>query len=210
MDAIVSGSFGRPSAKPRRYDLYIREGATAGLVWRYRDEGVVLTPLGLEWTASLTKRVVAYAEIRSIRVQTGHIPRSGFFGTCIITFRDGLTLTVNSLNSWGSPDEDRLDDYAEFLHDLHARLSEADRRRIHFYAGVTEERQMFGKAAIILGGAFFVVLPLVLLVATGEMKALFITLTGAAFIYPAYRTMKKNEPRTYDPTRLDDDLFPHT
>ena len=156
MDAIVSGSFGKPSARPRRYDLYLREGATGGLVWRYRDEGVVLTPLGLEWTASGIKRTAVFAHIRSIRIQTGNVPKSGYFGTCTITFRNGQTLTVNSLNSWGSPDEDRLDDYAEFLQDLHARLSEDDRKRISFIAGMTEGRQMFGKFAVGIGGVFFV------------------------------------------------------
>ena len=210
MDAIVSGSFGKPSAKPRRYDLFLREGATGGLVWRYRDEGVVLTPLGLEWTASGVKRSTVYGLIRCIRIQTGHVPKSGFFGSCTITFRNGQTLTVNSLNSWGSPDEDRLDDYAEFLQDLHAHLSDEDRKRISFIAGMTEGRQMFGKVAVVIAGAFFVLLPLVLLVFTGEIKALFITAAGAAFIYPMYRTMKKNEPRTYNPLHLDDDLFPHT
>jgi hypothetical protein len=210
MDAIVSGSFGRPSAKPKRYDLHIREGATGGLVWRYRDEGVVLTPLGIEWTANGVRREVPYADIASIRIQTGHVPKSGYFGSCTMTFRGGLTLTVNSLNSWGSPDDDRLDDYAEFLEDLHARLGDEDRRRIHFLAGATEGRQMFGRFAVILGGAFFVALPLVLLIITGEIKTLLIALGGLAFIVPAFRTLQKNEPRTYDPRRLDDDLFPHT
>jgi hypothetical protein len=210
MDAIVSGSFGKPSARPRRYDLYLREGATGGLVWRYRDEGIVLTPLGLEWTAGGVKRTAVFAHIRSIRIQTGNVPKSGYFGTCTITFRNGQTLTVNSLNSWGSPDEDRLDDYAEFLQDLHARLSQEDRKRISFIAGATEGRQMFGKFAVVIGGAFFVLLPLVLLFLTGEVKALFIMLGGIAFIFPAFRTLTRNEPRTYNPDHLDDDLFPHT
>jgi hypothetical protein len=63
---------------------------------------------------------------------------------------------------------------------------------------------------VFIGGAFFIVLPLVLLVITGEIETLFITLAGVAFIIPAFRTMRKNEPRTYNPDRLDEDLFPHT
>jgi hypothetical protein len=119
-------------------------------------------------------------------------------------------LTVTSLDSWGSADAARLDDYAEFLQDLHSHLGEADKKRIRFIAGMTEGRQMFGKVAVFIGGAFFILLPLVLLLITREIQALFITLAGAAFIIPAFKTMKKNEPRTYDPDHLDDGLFPHT
>jgi len=142
--------------------------------------------------------------------QTGHIPKSGYFGSCEIIFRNGRKLTVNSLDSWGRADTGRFDDYAEFLQDLHAHLGEADKKRIRFVAGTTEGRQIVGKVSLVIGGAFFVVLPLVLLLITGEIKALFISLGGVAFIFPAFRVMKRNEPRTYNPDHLDDDLFPHT
>lgn len=210
MDAIVSGSFGKPSARPHRYGLHLREGPPGGLVWRFRDEGVVLTPLGIEWTAGGTKRSMTYGDILGIRLQTGHIPKSGYFGTCMVTFRSGLVLTVNSMSERGYADDDRLDDYAEFLQDLHARLGDEDRRRIHFIAGNSAGRQTMLKAAVVLGGAFFVVLPLVLALVTGEFKALLLLLAGAGFMIPAFRTMRKNEPRNYDPGRLDEDLFPHT
>lgn len=192
----------------RRYDLVVREGANTGLVWRYRDEGVRLTATGLEWTADGTDRVKPFADIYSIRLQTGHIPRSGGFGACQIAFRNGLTLNVNSLSSWGTPDDDRRTPYIDFVHDLHQRLSAVDRKRIHFLAGVTEGRQMMAWIAVVVGGLFFVALPLVLLIVTGETKALFITLAGAFFIYPVLRATKKNEPRNYLPDRVDEDLFP--
>lgn len=209
MDAVAEGSAAKPPAS-RRYDLYFREGPSGGIVWRYRDAGITLSPAGMEWRTAGEHRFTDWSTIDTIRVQTGHIPKSGAFGSCEITFRNGRKLTVNNLNSWGSPDASRLDDYAEFLQDLHAHLGEADRQRIRFIAGMTEGRQLFGKAAVVIGGAFFVLLPLVLLVVTGEVKALFIMLGGAAFIVPAFRTVRRNEPRSYDPLRLDDDLFPHT
>ena len=209
MDAIAEGSAPKPPTK-RHYDLHFREGPAGGLVWRYRDAGVALSPTGMEWRAQGQQRFTDWSTIDTIRVQTGHIPKSGYFGSCQITFRNGRMLTVNSLDSWGRADPGRYDDYAEFLQDLHAHLGDADKKRIRFVAGMTEGRQMFGKVAVFIGGAFFIALPLVLLLITGEIKALFITLAGAAFIVPAFKTMKKNEPRTYDPARLDDDLFPHT
>jgi hypothetical protein len=209
VDAIAQGSAPKPPTK-RHYDLHFREGPAGGLVWRYRDAGIALSATGMEWRTAVERRFTDWSTIDTIRVQTGHIPKSGYFGSCQITFRNGRMLTVNSLDSWGRADPGRYDDYAEFLQDLHSHLGEADRKRIRFVAGITEGRQMFGKVALVIGGAFFILLPLVLLLLTGEIKALFITLGGAAFIIPMFRTMKKNEPRTYDPVHLDDDLFPHT
>jgi hypothetical protein len=209
MNAILADEPGKIAPR-RHYDLHFREGPRSGLVWRYRDAGITLTPAGMEWVAAGERRYTDYATIATIRIQTGHIPKAGYFGSCIITFRNGRDLTVTSLDSWGSPDPERLDDYAEFLQDLHARLGEEDKRRIVFLAGVTEGRQMAGKVAVVIGGAFFVLLPLGLLLLTGEIKTLLIALAGAAFVVPAFRTLKKNEPRTYNPDSLDEDLFPHT
>ena len=208
MDAIAEGD--PKSGTKRHYDLHFREGPAGGFVWRYRDSGITLSPAGMEWRAEGQQRFTDWSTIDTIRIQTGHIPKSGYFGSCQVTFRNGRMLTVNSLDSWGRADPGRYDDYAEFLQDLHAHLGEADKKRISFVAGMTEGRQLFGKVAVFIGGAFFIVLPLVLLLITGEIETLFITLAGAAFIIPAFRTMRKNEPRTYNPDRLDDDLFPHT
>ena len=209
MDQVVPASSGESGAEPRRYGLH-HYGHRRGLVWRFRDEGIVLTPTGLEWRADGIARSLPYGEIDSIRLETGHIPKSGYFGTCTITGRGARMVAVNSLNSWGSADSERLDDYADFVQDLHARLGDDDRRRIRFNAGMTEGRQMFGKFAAVLAAAFFFVLPVGLLIWTGEPKALFLALAGAVFVIPTFRLLKKNEPRSYDPLRLDDDLFPHT
>ena len=154
------------------------------------------------------RRKLAYTEIVEIRLQTGHIPRSGDFGACAIKFRNGVLLTVNSLNSWGTPDDERVDPYITFVEDLHARLGQEDRGRIRFLAGNTDGRYRFGVFAAVLAGAFFVVLPLVLVFVTGESEALFLTLAGVFFVYPVIRVIRKNEPRSYNPQRLDDDLFP--
>ena len=91
------------------------------------------------------------------------MPKSGYFGTCTITGRSGRRVAVNSLMPRALPIPERFGDYADFVQDLHARLDEDDRRRIRFNAGVTPGRQMLGPVAAFLGGAFFFVLPLVLL-----------------------------------------------
>lgn len=207
MEASASDS---TQAVRRYYDLYFREGPAGGFVFRYRDCGMRLSLAGMDWESAGERRFTDYSTIDEVRLQTGHLPKSGYFGTCQITFRNGRSVTVTSLDSWGSPDGERLDDYAEFVQDLHGHLSDEDRRRIRFHAGSTPGRQMAGTISIGLGAVMFVVLPLVLAVITGEAKALFLMLGGIAFIFPAFRTLKKNEPREYDPRHLDEDLFPHT
>jgi len=194
----------------RFYDIHFREGPARGIILRYRDSGMRLSPAGMEWYAEGERRFTDYSTIDAVRLQTGHIPKSGYFGTCEITFRNGRNVTIGSLDKWGSPDGERLDDYAEFVQDFHGHLSDEDRRRIRFEAGGSAFRHAFGTVAVILGGLMFVVLPLGLLLYTGEAKALFILVGGAAFIIPAVRTLKRNTPRTYDPHHLDEDLFPHT
>ncbi|SDB08205.1 hypothetical protein [Bauldia litoralis] len=205
--SAVSGTPADAPLPPEHHALHLREGA-ARFAWRLRDEGVTLTASGLEWTADGIRRNLAYTEIVEIRLQTGHIPRSGDFGACAIKFRNGVLLTVNSLNSWGTPDDERVGPYIVFVEDLHARLGQEDRGRIRFLAGNTDGRYRFGVFAAVLAGAFFVVLPLVLVFVTGEGEALFLTLAGVFFVYPVIRVIRKNEPRSYNPQRLDDDLFP--
>ena len=208
MATIVSGEPGeRPATAPQRYDLCHREGPRR-VFWRYRDAGVTVTPNGLEWTTEGARRTKPFSDIVVIRLETGSIPRSGYFAICTITFRIGAPLVVNSLNDRGLPDGDRIALYRAFVRDLHARLGPEDRQRIRFLAGDTPGRYQLGMVAAVLAGAFFVVLPLVLLAITGESKALFLTLTGAFFVYPVIRTVRKNEPRSYAPDRLTEDLFP--
>jgi hypothetical protein len=207
MDPAASGALPEPP-RPRRYALHVGEGAGYRLVWRLADEGVTVTDDGLEWTAHGISRSQAFSDIASIRLETGQMPRSGEFATCTVAFRRGITLVVNTLNDWGTPDDDRIDPYRSFVEDFHARLSPEDRRRIRFLAGNPVGRYRFAVFAAVLAGAFFVVLPLGLAIVTGEGKALLITLTGAFFVYPVIRTVRRNEPRSYNPDRLDDDLFP--
>ena len=208
MATLVSEDPGEHRATaPQHYDLHHREGSQR-VFWRYRDDGVTVKPEGLEWKAEGVRRTEPFSDIAAIRLETGSIPRSGYFATCTISFRSGDSLVVNSLDGRGMPDDDRIAPYMAFVRDLHARLGPEDRQRIRFLAGNTKGRYRFGMVAAVLAGAFFVVLPLVLLAITGESKALFLTLTGAFFVYPVIRTVRKNEPRSYAPDRLTDDLFP--
>lgn len=195
-------------APPAYYALFLREGSSYRFVWKMRNEGVALTPTGLEWTVDGIHRNLSFVEISRIHLRTAQVPRSGEFGVCSVLFRNGIELVVSTLNSWGTPDEGRIEPYISFVRDLHARLSEEDRRRIRFVAGNSEARHRFGVVIAVIAGAFFVLLPLGLAVVTGESKALFLTLAGGFLVFPVVRSLRKNEPRSYNPDRLDDDLFP--
>lgn len=207
--ATVPDGPAAPGGMPRRaYDLFHRDGRPGGLIWRYRDQGVALSDDGIEWTAGEQPRSAPFAAIVRIRLQTGHIHKAGSFGTCTITFRNGRALVVTSLNSWGTVDGERDEPYMDFLTDLHRRLGPEDKARIAFEAGEGGGKRHFGVFALVLGSAFFVILPLVLLLVTGEIEALFIMFTGFAFVAPLYKVLQRNRPRRYDPDRLDDDLMP--
>ena len=196
-----------PADPGRYYELCFREGA-GRIVFRYKEKGITLGEDRMAWQTDGRKAEGRYADIDGIRLSTGHIPKSGPIGECRITFRSGLVLAITSATKWGHSDEDRNGAYIEFVRDFHRRLSTADKGRIRFEAGNTPGRQMFGRIALVLGGAFFVLLPLALFFLTGEFEALGITAAGAVFLWPVLILIRKNEPRTYSPDHLDEDLFP--
>ena len=208
METSPSADSPAAEAADRAYDLCLRDGPRRGIIWRYRDIGVRLTGEGLAWRANDIDRKLAFSEIDSIRLVTGYVSRSGDFGTCTIRFLNGGVLFVTSVNTHGLPDRGKNAVYADFVRDLHARLSAKDRTRIRFVGGNTERFQAFGWFAVALGGAFFVALPIVLAVITGETKALYLCLAGLFLIWPTLRIVRKNQPRTYNPDRLDEDLLP--
>ena len=188
------------------YPLCFRD--TEGrFILRYKYEGITLHSDGMEWTAE-TRAAQRYADIDAISLTTGYIARSGAIASCSIRFRDFSYLSVTSTNRFGTPDDGRNETYGAFIRDLHGRLSEADRRRINFHAGSTAGKQSFGQAVFVIAAAFFIALPLVLFFITGEWKALGLMFAGGVLVVPLWRTLRKNEPRMYDPLHLDDDVFP--
>ncbi len=196
-----------PDRADRPYPLVVQDGPSR-LVLRHRDEGITLTPTGLEWTKDGTDRHAAYADIAAIQLQIGQLPKGGPFGSCRITFRDGGQMTVSSVTRFGNASRERAIVYAAFLRDLHGRLGAEDRTRIHFGAGNSAGRQTFGKVLLVVAALFFIGLPVVLLVLTGELKSLFITLAGAFFVYPLFRTIQRNAPVDYAPDAVPDTFFP--
>ncbi len=198
----------RVPTPPQDYELVHREGTGLRLVFRYHDDGIRLTPVGLEWSTEGAPRTAAYADIDSIHLALGSLPQSGAFGTCTIGFRSGDVLAVVGVTPAGLPSPERAEAYAAFVRDLHARLGPADRARIRFIAGNSEGRQRFGLFAVVLAVGFFIIMPTVLLLITRDLKALAVLLFGVPFIMPALKTFRSNTPRDYSPDALPEDLIP--
>ena len=190
------------------YAVVHRESDGTRLVLRYRDVGIRLTPTGLEWSTGGEARSAAYGEIVSIRLAVGSLPQSGSFGICTVTFRSGMVLTAVGITSLGRPSPEKAGIYAAFIRDLHARLAADDRARIQFLAGNTQGRQRVQLGIMIVAAAFFVAMPIVLLIITGDVRSLAVLLFGVFFVGPPLKTFRRNASRTYSPDALPEDLLP--
>ncbi len=191
----------------KRYDLFLREDRRRFFL-RYKDQGVTLDGAGIAWTADGIARKQPYENIFSIRLQSANVGQSPTIYTCIVQFRDGQQLLVTSASQYGSGWEEQSKLYGQFVRDLHARIPQKERSRIQFWVGNTEGRQKFLWATLVVAVLFFVVMPVGLLLFTGDIKALWITLTGVGFVYPVIRSAQANQPRNYPCEYPPDELVP--
>lgn len=192
---------------PRRpYNLFTFRGEPR-MRLKLTDEGVVLEDDRLAWQSPEGELWASLSEIAEIHLQLGQVSRRNI-GACSIRFKKGPRLTVTSASTWGTPDEERARAYRDFTKDLHGRLAALPRNGVIFRAGSTELRQKFAVASLILGVLMFIFLPVGLLIVTGEPKALFLTIAGVFFLFPAFRTLQKNTPRNYSPQHVPVELLP--
>ncbi len=117
-------------------------------------------------------------------------------------------LTIAGITSLGKPSPERAGLYAAFVRDLHAHLGAGDRARIQFLAGNSAGRQKVGLVIMAVAVAFFVVMPIGLLVITGDVRALVVLVGGGLFVAPALKIFRQNAPRNYAPEDLPEDLLP--
>lgn len=191
----------------RRYDLFLRDDRKR-FFFRYKDRGVTLDAPGIAWSAGGIEQKKSFEDIFSIHLKSANVGQSPTIYTCVIEFHDGQQLLVTSTSEYGSGWEEQSKLYGEFVRDLHARISQKTRGEIEFRAGNTEGKQKFLWATLVVAILFFVATPVVLLLITGDLKALGITLAGVGLVYPLIRSAKANEPRTYRCEYLPDDLVP--
>jgi hypothetical protein len=202
-----------PAAEPvrtfpeRHYKLYLREGFSR-FVWRLRDEGITLSDDTLRWTLDGRPRERNLDDLREVRLQFAHVHKSGDVGLCQMKFNNGMLLTVQSTDMSGLADHDRAPIYGDFVRDLHARLAVRTGSTIAFRAGDDPHGRVFTVIVVTIATLFFGALPLGLFLFKPGWETLGVLGAGAAFVWPVWRTMQRNEPRHYSPGHLPDDLFP--
>src|SRR3569623_1109612 len=170
-----------PDAK--RYDLFTTDGSRK-FVWRLADEGIALEPDGIavmragQWTRA------RYAEIAAITLTSGAIGQSGLRGACTIRLNNLALIVVNNLNVRGIADGFRDGLFRQFVSDLHRKLIETgDAKDIYFHAGFSQSRMTGLVFITIIAALMFVVLPLGLLIFTGDIQTLWMLLAGAGLVY---------------------------
>lgn len=206
-ETLVSQPTQPPDSTERHHAVFFREG-DAGLYWSLEEGGVTLSDTGLTWKTEVGLQYCAYSRITSIRLQNAYIGKDGLVGICVIRFGKWGFFTVYGGNSHGGIDDAQAGLYIDFVRDLHKRLSPADKKRIVFYAGLTETRHLIVTVAMIAGAVLFVLLPLALLMIAPSWHVLGIVATGGGLAYGGWRAWEKNRPRHYSPDRLTDELFP--
>lgn len=189
-----------PVPDRKSYDLYLRPGERR-LVWNYPDHGVTLTDDAIAWVADGQQSQASLRDIVEVHLQVGYVEGNAI-ASCRLRFANGSSLVITSSNSRGFQDAalDRL--YVEFLHDLHARLAARRDAGTTFTAGFGEGRHQFGMVLLMVAGLFFIVLPVGLLLITGEWKLALAGYTGLVLVWPLYKSVQANAPRAYDPRHV--------
>ena len=196
-----------PGASDRKsYDLYIRPGERR-LVWSFSDQGVSLSDDTIAWVADGWTSQAALRDIVEVHLQLGYVEDNAV-GSCRLRFADGSALSVVSSNKRGFEDATQDQLYVAFVHDLHARLAAQRDAHPSFTAGLSEGRYRFGFFIGIIAVLFFIVTPIVLLLVTRDWKAALFTYTGVVLLWPLYKVMQANAPRSYDPRHVPPELMP--
>lgn len=192
------------AAARRTYDLFHRGDRFS---WRIAAHGVTLTGDSIAWIADGQEHVARLNDIAAVHLQTGNIGQNTI-ASCRLGFRDGSALLIASHNSNGLQDDlhDKL--YADFVNDLHARLAVLKDTEIAFTAGFSDTRYRFGQAVIVIAVLFFLVTPTVLLLMTGSWSMVWTLYLGVGLVWPLYRVMMANAPRSYDPRDVPQELVP--
>jgi hypothetical protein len=196
------------TASPRdatAYDVYLQTGNT-GFYVRNRNRGVTLSGDRIDWFAEGASAGAPLDSIVSVHLQSGGNWRHAL-RQCRIRFADGFFLMITDGNDKGLPDPAQAPIYRDCVRDLHARLAAAGPGAIRFSAGYTGGRYHVIMACAILLGLIGVGLPLMMVLITGEIRALVAALGGGALCWRLVQMMEANAPRSYRPDALPHELL---
>jgi hypothetical protein len=90
---------------------------------------------------------------------------------------------------------------------LHLRLPQAPAGTITFNAGASAGRHRLMVATGVFAALFFVGTPLVLVFIVRDWRVLLTLAAGAAFIWPFWKVIEANRPRSYDPRQPPGELM---
>lgn len=170
--------------------------------WRNPNHGVTLIDAGRDsailWQTESGESRRLWTDIVAVNMLSASDGKDAV-NHCRIAFRDGRSLTVTDAGPSGQVDHDRTPRYRDFIRALHARLAHAPQGTIRFSAGVSESRHHAMMAIGTIGALFFVGLPVVLLFVVRDWRVLGPLAVGAAFIWPFWKIIERNRPRSYDP-----------
>lgn len=190
-----------PAAVSKSYDLHFLPDGMR-FYWRNAHRGVTITDAGREsslaWRTDDRDVSRPWTDIVAVNMLSASDGKRAV-NHCRIRFRDGRDIAVTDADARGQADEALTPVYRDFVRALHARLAHAPAGAIRFSAGVSEGFYMTQVAIMMIAGLLFTGVPLVLLFIVHDWRVLGVLATGVAFIWPFWKIVARNRPRSYDP-----------
>lgn len=196
---MTSVSASPPDGAP----VYSYRPSLLGAPWTFR-----LTPAGLSFEAGRKSGLVAYGDIRRLRLSFRPISmQTQRFQTEI--WADGAPKLVLISSSWKSMvEQERLDQsYAAFVADLHARIAAAG-SAVRFEQGGNPLTYWPGLAIFAAVALGIVVLIVRALQSDAVAGAVFVAAFLGLFLWHGGNYFRRNRPGVYAPDALPDLLVP--
>ncbi len=182
-----------------RYALFTSDGKR--FVWGSPDSGIAVEEDSIAVMRAGRWTHAAFADIVSVTLNTAMIGRSSV-AQCIVVLGNGNKIVTSNANANGFVDGSRNRDFEDFVVALHRQLvASGAAKSIAFHSGYSSGRMNMLMLALIAGVALFLVLPLGLLLVTGDIKALGIIVAGCFLLWPAWQVANANKPSSYSPER---------
>jgi hypothetical protein len=211
----------------KTYDLSLSSGPKR-FVWRIRNRGVTLGGGTIGWTYDGTAETRRLNDIAAVNLQSVGSWQNAV-QQCSIAFTGGTRLVVSDAAAHGLPTKAQSTIYRDFVRDLHAALRAHASDGVRYTAGYGEARYRFVSVFSALLGFLLVAVPAVLFFFTitctptpiqcddlfctparecpGATSVLAVLGVGAILLWPLWRMVKANAPRTYSPEALPEDLL---
>jgi hypothetical protein len=191
-----------PATDSTAYDLYYLVNDKR-FFWRDLNRGVTLVDGGRDsailWhTTKGEAGRQLWTDIISVNLTSGTSGKD-VINNCRIDFRGGRFIVVTDAGPTGQVNHGRTPIYRDFVRALHSRLALAPQGTIRFSAGIWQTRQVLMLTLGVIARLLFVATPPGLVMIVREWRALGPLAAGTSFIWPFWKTIEDNWPRTYDP-----------